>query len=131
MTTQSLAKERQWRRSWPVRPSRGMVSVHETKPPSSSSRSQTLDSSTQLAPSRGGIRAKPKRKNNVVRIDATAEPDATKPRFIARDAQTHRVILGIGSERYAMEITTRMTKLPPGTGDAPAPVVPLKKPPER
>jgi len=68
--------------------------------------------------------------NKVACIDSAVQPDTTKPRLIADDAQTQRVILGIGSERFAVDITTRMRKLPPGTGDAPAPVLPLKKEPK-
>jgi hypothetical protein len=37
------------------------------------------------------------------------------------------LILGIGSQRFAFDFLTRITKLPPQTGDQPAAVHPLKK----
>ena len=36
-------------------------------------------------------------------------------------------ILGIGSERIAIDFLSRITKLPPHTGDQPAGVLPLNK----
>jgi hypothetical protein len=61
--------------------------------------------------------------NQVACIDRAAQPDPMKPRLIAEDARTHRVILGFGTERYAVDVTTRMRRLQ-ATGDAPAPVLP-------
>ena len=49
-------------------------------------------------------------------------------RIVARDSRTQRIILAIGSSRTAFDITTRVTRLKPGTGDRPAPVIPLKQP---
>jgi hypothetical protein len=47
--------------------------------------------------------------------------------IIARDEKTQRIILGIGSERIAIDFTRRITKLPPHTGDEPAVVPPMKQ----
>jgi hypothetical protein len=47
--------------------------------------------------------------------------------MIAADQVTKRFIIGIGSQRLAYDFTTTITKLPPTTGDQPAPVVPLKQ----
>jgi hypothetical protein len=43
-----------------------------------------------------------------------------KYRLIARDTKSQRLILGIGSERIAMDFFSRFSKLPPETGDQPA-----------
>lgn len=43
-----------------------------------------------------------------------------KNRVIARDPKTQRIIVGIGSDRLAIDILSRVTRLPPGTGDRPA-----------
>jgi hypothetical protein len=51
----------------------------------------------------------------------------SKSSIIARDAKSQRVILGIGSERIAIDFTSQITKLPPHTGDEPAPVLPMKQ----
>ena len=50
-----------------------------------------------------------------------------KSSIIARDKKTQRIIVGIGSERMAIDFTTKLTKLPPNTGDEPAPVVAMKQ----
>jgi len=50
-----------------------------------------------------------------------------KYRLIAKDAKSQRIILGIGSERIAMDFFSRFSKLPPETGDQPAAVLPMKK----
>ena len=68
-------------------------------------------------------------KNRVVSIDRPEQPDSPKPRLIAQDTATHRLIIGIGQQRLAFDMTTRITQLTPGTGDAPAPVLPVKKGP--
>jgi hypothetical protein len=49
-----------------------------------------------------------------------------KPKLIACDEQTKRVIFGIGKQRMAFDFTTRITHLPPGFGDQPAAILPLK-----
>lgn len=70
-------------------------------------------------------------KHKVVSIEQSPSgPD--RPALLAQDeTQTGRVhkrrfILGIGTQRIAFDFTSRVTELKPGTGDAPAPVVPLK-----
>ena len=50
-----------------------------------------------------------------------------KHKVIARDEKCQRVIIGIGSERLAFDVFTRVTHLPRGTGDQPAPVLPMSK----
>jgi hypothetical protein len=45
---------------------------------------------------------------------------------IAEDPHTKRFILGIGKRRIAFDFTTKITDLPPGTGDQPARVLPIK-----
>jgi len=50
-----------------------------------------------------------------------------KYRLIARDTKSQRVILGIGSERIAIDFISRIRKLPPETGDHPGEVLPMKK----
>ena len=50
-----------------------------------------------------------------------------KSSVIARDPKAQRLILGIGSERIAIDFLSRITKLPPLTGDQPAGVLPLNK----
>ena len=47
-------------------------------------------------------------------------------RLIAEDQKTHRIIL-IGSERMAIDLFSRITNLPPATGDHPAEVLAMKK----
>ena len=68
--------------------------------------------------------------HKVVSIDQPAQPDAHKPRLVASDDSTQRVIFGIGRQRIAFDFTTRITHLEPGTGDAPASVVSVKKGPK-
>src|ERR1700688_3061234 len=48
------------------------------------------------------------------------------PKLVAQDDQTKRVIIGIGRQRIAFDLTTRITHLPPNTGDHPAVVLPLQ-----
>ena len=48
-------------------------------------------------------------------------------RIIASDDQSRRVIVGIGKQRVAFDFFTRITQLPPTTGDRPASVLPIKK----
>jgi len=50
-----------------------------------------------------------------------------KYKLIARDPEARRLILGIGSERIAVDLFSRITKLPPATGDQPAELLPMKK----
>src|SRR5580658_7656034 len=66
------------------------------------------------------------RKDNVLPMDRTQQPQAPRPPVIAHDTETQRVIIGIGGQRLAFDFTTRVTELKPGTGDAPGPVSILK-----
>jgi len=43
------------------------------------------------------------------------------------DEKSHRLIVAIGSQRFAIDYFTRITPLPPHTRDQPAPVLPIKK----
>jgi len=52
---------------------------------------------------------------------------APENRIIASDKHTRRIIVGIGKQRFAIDYFTRITDLPPATGDRPAPVVPMRK----
>jgi hypothetical protein len=70
-------------------------------------------------------------KHKVVSIEQShSDPD--RPELLARDETQvggvckRRFILGIGTQRIAFDFTSRVTELKPGTGDVPAPVVPLK-----
>jgi hypothetical protein len=54
-----------------------------------------------------------------------------KARLIAPDDQSRRVIVGIGKQRIALDFLTRITELPPATGDQPAAVLPIRKAPKR
>ena len=51
---------------------------------------------------------------------------SAKPRFIASDEQSSRTIFGIGSQRFALDFSTRVTELQPSTGDFPDPILPIK-----
>jgi hypothetical protein len=50
-----------------------------------------------------------------------------KYRLIAMDERAHRVIFGIGGQRFAIDLLSRVGLLPPATGDRPANVLPMKK----
>jgi len=52
---------------------------------------------------------------------------ADEHRLIAMDQKSHRLIVGIGSRRFAIDYFTRISTLPSNTGDQPATVLPLKK----
>jgi hypothetical protein len=72
------------------------------------------------------------KKTNVVPI-TTPKPDE-KPRIVAQDEVSRRIILAIGPQRVAFDLSTRITRLPPETGDKPATVhsvSDIQKPPRR
>jgi hypothetical protein len=48
-------------------------------------------------------------------------------RMVAEDERTSRFILGVGKSRIAFDFRTRVTRLPDGTGDQPAPVLPMNR----
>jgi hypothetical protein len=47
-------------------------------------------------------------------------------RLVAEDERTSRFILGVGKHRIAFDFTTLVTRLPDGTGDQPARVLPIE-----
>jgi TolB-like protein len=49
------------------------------------------------------------------------------PKLVAMDEKSRRYILQIGRDRVAFDYTLRATKLPPLTGDEPAPLLQMKK----
>lgn len=65
--------------------------------------------------------------NKIVVFDRTQATNPQKARMVAHDLPSRRMIFGIGQQRIAVDLSTRITHLAPGTGDAPAPVLPLKK----
>ena len=76
------------------------------------------------------ISAQAKQAATVVSIEKPAKVvpfSSAKPRFIAADEQSSRTIFGIGSQRFALDFSTRVTQLSPATGDCPAPVLPIKQ----
>ena len=54
--------------------------------------------------------------------------DPNKSRVVAVDRETQRVIIAIGGQRLAFDVSTRVTRLPPDAGDQPAKILPLIKP---
>lgn len=50
-----------------------------------------------------------------------------RPKLIAQDEVTHRLIVAIGSQRVALDFFTRITHLPPHTGDRPATLQPMRQ----
>ncbi len=68
---------------------------------------------------------KPRRKPaKVISIDRALKASAGLG-VIASDAESNRMIITIGRQRFAYDVTARITELPPTVGDQPAPVVPL------
>ena len=53
-----------------------------------------------------------------------------KQRLIATDEKTKRFILAVGKQRIAFDFFTRISELPPTTGDQPARVLSMEKHPE-
>jgi hypothetical protein len=58
------------------------------------------------------------------------QKETVKAKLIAHDPEGHRIIIGIGSQRIAMDFHTRFTRLPPETGNQPAEVLPMTKTPK-
>ena len=48
-------------------------------------------------------------------------------RLITMDERAQRVIFSIGRQRFAIDLLSRVSLLPPATGDRPANVLPMKK----
>jgi hypothetical protein len=58
------------------------------------------------------------------------QKETNKAKLIAHDPEGHRIIIGIGSQRMAMDFHTSFTRLPPETGDQPAEIVPMPNTPK-
>jgi hypothetical protein len=56
------------------------------------------------------------------------QKETKKAKLIARDTRVQRVIIGIGNQRLAYDFHTKITHLPPETGDQPAAILPMKLP---
>ena len=54
------------------------------------------------------------------------QKETNKPKLIAKDSEGHRIIIGIGSQRMALDFHTVITHLPPETGNQPAAILPMK-----
>ena len=50
-----------------------------------------------------------------------------KYRLIAEDKRARRIIVGIGSQRFAIDLLSRITELSPATKDRPATVLDMQK----
>jgi hypothetical protein len=55
------------------------------------------------------------------------QEETNKAKLIARDSEGRRIIIGIGNQRMALDFHTRITHLPPETGDQPAAILPMSK----
>ena len=69
----------------------------------------------------------PKKPPKQVEIPKVVPLTEEKRKVIATDQKSKRVIIGIGQQRIAFDLFARVTRLPPHTGDQPAPVVTMKK----
>ena len=59
------------------------------------------------------------------------QKDGNKAKLIARDPEGHRIIIGMGRQRIAYDFYSRITHLPPDTGDQPADIIPMTKTPKQ
>jgi hypothetical protein len=57
------------------------------------------------------------------------QKETNKAKLIAKDSEGQRIIIGIGSQRMALDFHTRITHLPPETGDQSAEILPITKQP--
>jgi hypothetical protein len=69
----------------------------------------------------------PKKPPKPVEIPKVVPLTEQKRQVIAADQKSQRVIIRIGQQRIAFDLHTRVTRLPPHTGDQPAPVLPMRK----
>ena len=69
--------------------------------------------------------------SKVVPLTEPRKNQEEKPKVIASDQEGKRIIVGIGSQRLALDFYSKVTRLPPNTGDEPAPVISLTKKPKR
>jgi hypothetical protein len=70
---------------------------------------------------------KPKKPPKQVEIPKVVPLTEEKRQVIATDQKSKRMIIAIGQQRIAFDLFTRVTRLPPHTGDQPAPVLPMSK----
>jgi hypothetical protein len=70
-----------------------------------------------------GMPNKPPKRTELSKVIPLTEE---KHRVIASDPPSHRMIFAIGQQRYAFDFFTRITHLPPHTGDQPATILPMK-----
>ena len=69
--------------------------------------------------------------SKVVPLTEPRKNQEEKPKVVASDQEGKRIIVGIGSQRLALDFFSKVTRLPPNTGDEPAPVISLSKKPKR
>ena len=69
--------------------------------------------------------------SKVVPLTEPRKNQEEKPKVVASDQEGKRIIVGIGSQRLALDFFSKVTRLPPNTGDEPAPVISLTKKPKR
>jgi hypothetical protein len=69
------------------------------------------------------------KKTKVVSITTPqSQENNVRPRLVAYDEASRRFIIAVGCQRTAFDLKVTATRLPPHTGDAPAPVLPVRKP---
>jgi hypothetical protein len=71
--------------------------------------------------------AMPKKPPKQIEIPKVVPLTEEKRQVIATDQKSQRIIVGIGQQRIAFDLFTRVTRLPSHTGDQPAPVVTMKR----
>lgn len=67
------------------------------------------------------------RRDKLFSIDRNRKPDAPRPRIVAQDTETQRIILGIAGHRLALDFTIGVTELKPASSYAPASVSILRQ----
>jgi hypothetical protein len=72
----------------------------------------------------------PKKTPKPVELSKVVPLTEEKRRVVATDQKSQRILIGIGTQRIAFDLFTRITHLPPHTGDRPAPVIPMSKNPK-
>ena len=58
------------------------------------------------------------------------QKETNQAKLITKDTGAHRVIIGMGRQRIAYDFYTRITHLPPETGDQPATILPMIRTPK-
>jgi len=69
----------------------------------------------------------PKKPPKQIEIPKVVPLTEEKHQVIATDQKSKRIIIGIGQQRIAFDLFTRVTRPPPHTGDRPAPVVGMRR----